>query len=323
MATVMLLSFAGCESLRDSGRDGRQKFLTALGQYQPNPTAKSQPENSQGLSFARIKPGSFLMGSKDGGAYGRYSECEVPQHRVTLTKPFWMSRYEVTVRQFAEFVNSTGYVTDAEKDGQGCNGLVLISGAVKKDPQWIWSSPGFEQTDNHPVVCVSWNDANAYCKWLSEENQRTFRLPTEAEWEYVCRAGRADLFCSGSTSEDLAVVANAADQSLQNIFPLAQGCGIHEDGFPFTAPVGSFSPNAWGVFDMHGNVGEWCQDWFSETAYARHSEQDPTGPSAPTLWRVVRGGSWYNSAASCRCACRHDGIETMRSTTNGFRVVCE
>jgi formylglycine-generating enzyme required for sulfatase activity len=275
--------------------------------------------NSIGMEFCRIPAGEFVMGSSEPNRFGAYSRSESPAHRAEVVRPFWMARHEVTVGMFRRFVAATGYRTDAERDGQGCNGLVLMTGAVERRPEWIWSSPGFEQTDDHPVVCVSRQDARAFCRWLSESENCEYRLPTEVEWEYSCRAGSQTLFSSGESLSSLRGFANAGDQSLKQRFPLAGGTAAWRDGFAFTAPVGSFKANRFGLFDMHGNVGEWCEDWFDPRGDPARSTLDASRSSSTTRWRVVRGGSWFNTPSSCRSSGRHDGVPTARSTTNGFR----
>ena len=276
--------------------------------------------NSVGMEFRRIPDGEFVMGTSEVRRFGTFSQSEGPARRMRIGQPFWMSRCEVTVGDFRRFVEATGYRTDAERDKLGCNGLVPTTGAVEQRPEWIWSSPGFEQTDQHPVVCVSWNDAKTFCKWLTQKEKCVYRLPTEAEWEYACRAGSQLLFSGGEAISSLRSLANVGDQSLRNHFPLAGRPAAWHDGFAFTAPVGSFQPNSYGLFDMHGNVGEWCEDWFDQRGYGM-SSTGPIKPATTKRWRVIRGGSWFNTPTSCRSSGRHDGVPTARSTTNGFRIV--
>jgi formylglycine-generating enzyme required for sulfatase activity len=291
----------------------------------PPTPASNQPElptmtNLIGMEFCRIPAGEFLMGSSEPDRFGKYSRSESPAHRARVSRPFWMARHEVTVGMFRRFVNATGYRTDAERDGHGCNGLNLTTGAVERRPEWIWSSPGFGQTDNHPVVCVTWQDAQAFCRWLSGIEDRDYRLPTEDEWEYSCRAGSQTLFSTGESISSLSGFANAGDETLKLRFPLARNRAPWRDGFAFTAPAGSFQANSFGLFDMHGNVGEWCEDWFEPGGYTASSTTETLEPSREPRWRVVRGGSWFNTPTSCRSSGRHDGVPTARSTTNGFRI---
>ncbi len=285
------------------------------------PIPLSRMTNRGGMSFRLVPAGEFAMGTKDVTPMGELAICEQPRHVVRLTRPFWMGECEVTAGQFRQFVEATDYRTDAELTGDGVNGLDLLTGAVSQSTDRIWSSPGFPQTDQHPVVAVSRNDALEFCVWLSQLEGRTYRLPTEAEWEFACRAGSETPFACGELFDSM--MGNVADIALRGKFSGATEVAPWDDEFPFTAPVGSFQPNRFGLFDMHGNVGEWCLDWFDADYYRVSPTVDPRGPAGPTAWRVVRGGSWYNSPPHCRSACRHDGLRTAPSTTNGFRIVIE
>jgi formylglycine-generating enzyme required for sulfatase activity len=279
--------------------------------------------NRLGMRFSLVPAGEFWMGADEDERFAPYNQCEQPRHSVQISRPFWMGQHEVTVGQFRQFVAETGYRTAGERSGKGCNSVDVHTSQRAQRPEWIWSAPGFSQTDQHPVVCVSWQDAQEFCRWLSAKEKRTYRLPTEAEWEYACRAGTETLFFFGDRIESLRGAANAGDLALKAVYAAHEGTAAWSDGFSFTAPVGSFPPNAFGLYDMHGNVGEWCQDWFDPDYYARSPAVDPTGPSLPTNWHVIRGGSWYNTPSSCRSTGRHDGIPTAASTTNGFRIVLE
>lgn len=264
-----------------------------------------------------------MMGVADTRGVGQYGESERPPHRVRITRDFRISRCEVTVGQFRQFVEQTRYVTEAERSGRGCNRLDVRTGRVVREPHCVWRSPGFAQSDDHPVVCVSWQDACAFCQWLSAETGQRCRLPTEAEWEYCCRAGSRTVFDAGDPVAAMRNRMNCADVSLQRLCPRLPRAAEWDDGYPFTAPVGRFAANVFGLHDMHGNVGEWCLDWYAADYYSRSPVDDPGGPAAPASWRVVRGGSWYNAPLGCRASGRHDGIATEASTTNGFRVVVE
>ena len=276
-----------------------------------------------GISLVRIESGRFQMGSADRSRFGRFSQCEGPQHTVVISNDLLVARHEVTVGQFQTFVSQAGYVTDAEQSGKGCNGLDVASGNVVRKSDCVWSSPGFRQTDDHPVVCVSWNDATAFCRWLTSKTGQTFRLPTEAEWEYCCRAGSDRMFANGDDADSLRGIANCGDLSLKALCRSLTSTADWNDSYPFTAPIGSFQANTFGIDDMHGNVGEWCLDWFDADYFAKSPEADPQGPEQADTWHVVRGGSWYNNPFSCRSSGRHDGIPTEASTTNGFRVVAQ
>ncbi|MEI8376521.1 MAG: SUMF1/EgtB/PvdO family nonheme iron enzyme, partial [Planctomycetota bacterium] len=178
---------------------------------------------------------------------------------------------------------------------------------------------GFEQTDEHPVVNVSWNDAVAFCEWLSKKEKKTYRLPTEAEWEYACRAGTTTRYSSGDDPETLAKVGNVADATAKAQFPDLTWTIKASDGYVFTSPVGSFQPNAFGLYDMHGNAWQWCADWYGEDYYAKSPADDPSGPTTGS-GRVLRGGGWYGRAGSCRSAHRDRITPEIRSNSLGFRV---
>jgi len=274
----------------------------------------------RGLGFVRIAPGEFRMGSRDSKRHGAVGRFEQPEHRVRITRAFYLSTHEVTRQVFQRFVDDTGYQTEAERDGRGCNGLDPATGEVVRRSDFVWQHPGFPQTDDHPVVCVSWTDAREFCRWMSRQTGYEIRLPTEAEWEYACRAGRSTRFETGDSPRSLRGSANLADVALRRLFLLADWSADWDDGHAFTAPVGMFHPNAFGLYDMHGNVGEWCFDWYDAEYYSQSATDDPRGPDSPTAYHVVRGGSWYNSALACRAANRHDGVPTASSQTNGFRI---
>ena len=159
---------------------------------------------------------------------------------MRITKPFYLGTYHVTRGQFRQFVKDTGYKTDAEK-GRQAGGLwagTLTRRSIGFNEKYSWRNAGFEQTDEHPVVNVSWNDAVAFCKWLSRKEGKTYRLPTEAEWEYACRAGTTTRYYSGDDPETLAKVGNVADATVKAKFPDWKCTIKASDGYVFTAPVG-------------------------------------------------------------------------------------
>ena len=263
------------------------------------------------LSMVLIPPGEFLMGSTE-DVQARVLEkadpveheripSEGPQHRVSITEPFRMSRHEVTRGQFRQFVEETAYKTEAERDGKG--GFGLFDGEWRQDPQFVWSAdPGFPQTDDHPVVHVSWTDATAFCLWLSQKQGVEYTLPTEAQWEYACRAGTTTLWHCGDN-----------DATLQE----HAWFSANADGK--THPVGELKPNAWGLYDTHGNMSEWCADPYGTDYYSQSPQNDPSGPTVGSL-RVRRGGCWYSHAGWCRSAFRHNSPPGFRTHILGFRV---
>jgi len=259
--------------------------------------------NSLGMRLAYVPSGKFGMGSP---LDEPHREAQEILHEVELTRAFYLGTHQVTVGQFRKFVDDAKYRTDGERDGKGGWG-VNEKGSLEKDGRFTWSSPGFKQTNDHPVVLVSWNDAQAYCRWLSKKENKTYRLPTEAEWEYACRAGTRTAYSFGDDPQDLGAHGNV---------------GQNKDGFRYTAPVGRFKPNRYGLYDMHGNVWEWCTDGYDSKGYQGGRETDPTGPDSAEA-RVHRGGGWSSSPIRCRSAARvgrHPS--TYRGSYLGFRVLC-
>ena len=169
------------------------------------------------------------------------------------------------------------------------------------------------------MVDVSWNDALEYCKWLSKKEGKIYRLPTEAEWEYACRAGTTTRYYSGDDPETLAKVGNAADAASKAKFPNGRYTIKANDGYVFTAPVGKFKANAFGLYDMHGNAWEWCADWYGADYYAKSPVDDPIGPASGD-GHVLRGGSWGSGAHGARSAERNGCAPRDRDYGAGFRV---
>src|SRR5262249_30987627 len=201
---------------------------------------------------------------------------ERPRHRVRITKPFYMGAFEVTLAQFRTFCRDARYRTDAE-DGQTKTGYGPKGDIIKSTAFRPWE-PGWPIRPDHPAGYVSWNDATAFCKWLSNKEGKKYRLPTEAEWEYACRAGTNTRYHCGNDPEELVHYANTPDADRAALYPNAtvatfdragQKTGKRipypflkgHDGYAWTAPVGKFRPNSFGLYDMHGNSWEWCSDW--------------------------------------------------------------
>ncbi len=205
-------------------------------------------------------------------------------------------------------------------ESPGANGWDPDKKLFALNAKYSWRNVGFEQTDEHPVVNVSWNDAVAFCKWLSKKEGKTYRLPTEAEWEYACRAGTTTRYSSGDDPETLAKVGNVADAAAKaKLFPHWTEPIKASDGYVFTAPVGKFKPNAFALYDMHGNAWQWCADWYGAEYYAKSPVDDPTGPDSGSN-RVLRGGSWYGGPYFACSATRHGYTPILRLYAIGFRV---
>lgn len=270
--------------------------------------------NSIGMKLRLLPSGEFTMGSP--GAEKNREVDEGPQHLVRITTPFYMGVSKVTVGQFRSFVADSGYKTDGEKDGLG--GWGFDGKTFSQKPEYNWRDPGFRQTDEHPVVNVSWNDAVAFCEWLSRKEDNTYRLPTEAQWEYACRSGTTTTYHHGDDDKQLVQVGNVADKTAKETFPAWEAIDA-PDGHVFTAPVERFRPNAFGLHDMIGNAHEWCADWYTEGYYKVSPENDPEGPAEGSI-RVNRGSSWFSDARFCRSADRDASSPQARVFVMSFRV---
>jgi formylglycine-generating enzyme len=294
---------------------------------------RSEIRNSVGMELVRIPAGQFMMGSQESpehllkafpGDYHKpeFFKDEYPRHRVRITRPFCLGKYEVTVGEFAQFVAAAHYQTEPERDGTGGWGYDPATGKCGgRDPKFSWRNPGFPQTDDHPVLNVTWADAVAFCQWLSRKEGRTYRLPTEAEWEYACRAGTSTRYANGDDPNGLTAVAKVLDTKAHPAFGHVQDITIRPDEpNAFTTPVGRLKPNAWGLYDMHGNAWEWCSDWYAADYYAHSPVDDPSGP-ASGIRRVRRGGGWNSFPLWARASFRNVNLPDSRCVNLGFRVV--
>jgi formylglycine-generating enzyme required for sulfatase activity len=300
--------------------------IASLSKLAPKPPADRLTSQAVGAELKLIPAGEFMMGNEASVdallqtfPYAKrewFTDAE-STHRVRITKPFYLGVHEVTVGQFKKFVNAQNYRTEAETDGKGGFGWDDAKGYVQ-DPKYTWKNPGFAQTDTHPVVNVSWNDAQRYLTWLSRQDGREYRLPTEAEWEYACRAGSQSAYSFGSNPEGLASVGNIADGTFADGQKNDRVISA-KDGYKFTAPVGSFRANPFGLYDMHGNVFEWCADWYDADYYSTSPPSDPSGPNVGS-YRVDRGGSWGNYASRARSAYRLGDTPGYRGFNLGFRL---
>jgi len=261
-----------------------QLHQEAWAQYLKTPV---EQVNSIGLTLRLVPPGGFSV-------LGEGS------HFVRISKPFYAGAHEVTVAQFRKFVDATGYKTHAECDPKG--GKVWNPKARRLDqrPDIHWRSPGFPQTEQHPVACMTWKDAAAFCRWLTRHERMPYRLPTEAEWEYACRAGTTTPFHYGPV----------ADPQRMNV------------NLRGTTPVGSFPANAFGLCDMHGNLYEWCLD--AKRSYGPEPAIDPRGPDDGPE-RAIRGGAYSSGLSGPPLASggRSSSAVDHAYAGNGFRVVME
>jgi formylglycine-generating enzyme required for sulfatase activity len=275
-----------------------------------------------GLKLLLVPPGKFNLGSPadEPGRKDDEAACE-----VTLTRPFYLGQHEVTVAQFRKFALATRHVTDGEKNG---GGHAHDDRAVWEHRAGThWQKPGyageFKLQDTHPVVHVSHADATAFCRWLNQqpragEPKGSFALPTEAQWEWACRAGSATRFWWGADEDSTGRRLNVGDRSLQRAQPLwPRSIMAMDDGHAFPAPVGSYEPNAFGLCDMLGNVWEFCST--RSGLYPKEPAVDPGDLSAERGF-AVRGGGWSNIAADARCAARNADPPHFCHSNLGFRV---
>ena len=269
--------------------------------------------NGLGMRLVEVGAGEFRMGSPP-TEQGRYDDESL--HTVRITRPFFIGAHEVTRAQFAAFVNKTGYRTDAEKLTPYELPTAESGGRGGAAPEPTWRDPSFPQADDHPVVCVSWNDATAFCRWLGDAERRPYRLPTEAEWEMASRAGSRTAYPWGDRPDGGLGACNAADLTAAERYP-TWTTFKWSDGYLNTSPVGTFRPNGYGVYDAIGNAWEWCADWHAY--YPTATVTDPAGPPAGTQ-KVLRGGSWNAFPDTCRTANRRKYPPARRADFTGFRV---
>ncbi len=249
--------------------------------------------NSIGMKLVLIPAGKFLMGSPQDE---KERDTDEEQHEVSITKPFYLGVYVVTQAEYEKVMGNNPSWFSAKGDGKD----------EVKDMD----------TSRFPVENVSWDDAVAFCKKLSELPEekkagRVYRLPTEAEWEYACRAGTKTPFHFGNS-------LSSKQANFDGDLPYGEG--DQGPNLERTAKVGSYAPNAFGLYDMHGNVWQWCQDWYDENYYKNSPREDPPGP-AQALNRVVRGGGWGDEGEDCRSAFRDWNEPRDRGSDLGFRVV--
>ena len=259
-----------------------------------------------GIEFVWCPPGTFIMGSPEDEKY-RLADEET-QHSVTLTQGFWLGKYELTQAEYERVMGK---------------------------------NPSDHKGGDYPVENVDWDDAVEFCRKLSQQSGATYRLPTEAEWEYACRAGTTTRFCAGDSKSDAARVAwyrpaNIPDETWDDAVEFRHelseqsGAGhrVPREAVLTTHAVGEKEPNAWGLYDMHGNVWEWCSDWYDYGNYSGRPDPDidPRGPNVGSRRnpaRICRGGSWWTVVRYCRSAQRGNYYPGARLDHLGFRLVRE
>jgi len=331
----------------------------------PAPGLGADPEpNSIGMDMVRLDGGKFIRGMSGGErkialAFPHstsaqfFGNPESPAHWTWITKPFEIATTEVTVGQFRAFVEVTGYKTTAENAAKESLGIVgwaptdpelplYQSRDFERGPDVTWRAPGFKQNDDHPVTGVTLADARAFAAWLSKKEGRTYRLPTETEWEFACRAGTETFFSFGDAARGVIHKhANIADSELEKERRLAATRNwlndwdkLPGDGAAFTAAVGSYPANAFGLHDMHGNVWEWCEDLWLDTVYTEFKRPkydkpngialDPVNRDRPQTeandFHVIRGGAWCAGPIVCRSSMRSFWDADDAACYIGFRL---
>ena len=257
-----------------------------------------------------VPAGTYRMGSP-ASEEGR-GDHEGPVHRVTFERPFAVGVYEVTRGEFGRFVEETGHLT-----GKTCITYEtgFFGGGWEERSERGWKNPGFEQEKNEPVACVNWDDAQAYVRWLSGKTGKSYRLLSEAEWEYVARGGTTTARYWGESKAEQCRYANGADASMD--FSWGVSC---EDGHARTAPVGSFAANGFGLHDVLGNVWEWTADCWNAAGYGGAPVDGRAWESGECGFRVLRGGSWSYIPWTLRSANRGRNTTGNRGSNIGFRV---
>jgi sulfatase modifying factor 1 len=244
----------------------------------------------------------------------------IPLHKVSFAKPFGMGKYPVTIAQFRQFVNETGYRTSDSCFVQYYNDGHYI---YEQARGYSWRAPSFPQEDNHPVVCVSAEDAEAYAAWLSEKTGHDYSLPNEAQYEYALRAGTTTSFFWGEDRTKACEYANQPDLDQAREMNAPSGPEYRfqcSDGYAFTSPVGSFKPNAWGLYDMQGNIWEWTEDCWNNS-YEGAPTDGSTWTTGDCDARPSRGGSYGNAVHSAYAGVRAPRHASYNGHSWGFRIV--
>ena len=286
------------------------------------PLAMAQPSPSQSFKdcaecpeMVTLPGGRFMMGTAPGeeereGLAFQFRGRSDPQHAVNV-KSFSVGKFEVTRGEYRVFAEATGRTSD------GC--FVWAGSEFEKDEKKDWRSVGYTQDDRHPATCVSWDDANAYASWLSKRTGKRYRLLTEAEWEYAARGGTTTPrywetgdpcgYANGGDHTTRQQVRGAGDWQVADCY----------DKYAYTAPVGSYRPNAFGLHDMLGNVWEWTQDCWNES-YKGAPADGSAWATGDCFMRAVRGGSWEDAPLALRAAFRVGSPHVIRVYTRGFRM---
>jgi len=285
VSLALVFAFAGCANRADRVPPGFRAAMDVKPEpYTNTGWVREVIHEKTGIEMVFIPAGEFMMGSNDGDSN------EMPVHKVRITRPFYMGKYEVTIKEYMSFLNSAGNSSGADLKDEDCPVKRVGNG-------YSLSRNKFGQDLRQPMAEVSWNGSKAFCDWAG------LRLPTEAEWEYACRAGTTTAYTFGGDDDNLSRYAWHWDNNGHK-----------------TCPVGGKILNAWHLYDMHGNVWEWCADWYDKSYYGMSPTEDPKGPTSGRS-RIRRGGSWFNLSNGCRSANRGANSPADASGDIGFRVV--
>ena len=317
----------GQQDATDARVELRAAFDSDISQRRvlPRPTRrpkshfKTNPDGRPDLVL--IPSGAFDMGVSNTeeereGVPQDYRSRASPLHRVTFQSGFYLGRHAVTRGDFKLFVYESGYSIP-----KGCYRWMEDGWRLSADHNWL--QPGFPQDDRHPVVCVNQDDVEAYLKWLSQKTGVTYRLPSEAEWERAARGGNPSARFWGEDRSPAQHYANVADHSLSRKWKVPDSPKKFfpwNDNFPFTAPVGSFNPNPFGLFDMLGNTSDWCADHWHDNYEGAPSDGSAWMRGSDFGQFVVRGSAWHTAPWSLRVGMRNRNDGTVRDTATGFRL---
>lgn len=300
--------------VRDGARDREERRVPGAGKpfcdvWEIGGRRFSGPE------MVAVPPGSFMMGSPDDelGREGWKMGTETPQHKVAIVQPFAIGRYAITRGQFAAFIDNSGHQIESGAYVRKRSGMFFWK--IEKgdfDPSKSWRNPGFAQDDDHPVVCVSHDDAQAYAGWLAEKTGKGYRLPSEVEWEYVCRASTETPFWWGAS-----IKPEQANYNGNYTYASGGPKGKYRKG---TVSVASFQPNPWGLYQVHGNAWEWCEDVWCDSYEDAPSDGAALMQGGDGSRHVLRGGAWGSIPHSLRAAYRSGFTTVERYSSVGFRL---
>ncbi len=240
---------------------------------------------------------------------------EVPLTAITIGRAFALSRYEVTVGEYETFIDATGHRSADSCRIYNDDGSLFVT-----TPGVNWRTPGFEQQNSYPAVCMNWLDAQAYASWMADSTNQPYRLPTEAEWEYAERAGSSAARSWGNSVQETCLHANVGDLDMADVTGWRNRQFTCRDGFAFTAPVGQYRPNALGLYDMLGNVWEYIEDCWHDTHDGRPTNASAWRGEACEQMRMTKGGSWSHYPWGIRSAVRNRAPVNASYNTTGIRL---